>query len=475
MGRQFSRNKEASTEVAELLNQFVGKQQSEKAKRPQKQAVEWLESMWNEEALSRNKWGNWVLECAKNPDDLRPRVKALKDERAAKQREREERKKREEEEAERQRLEAEARREARRKRAEERKKQEEEEAERQRLEAEARREARRKRAEERKKQEEEEAERQRLEAEERREARRKRAEERKKLQEEEQALLAQETEAEREARLQKEEAERRKREEEKAEKQRLAAEQAEARREAQRQKQEVLAAARKKREEERAERQRLAEEAAEERREARRQLLAAREAEQRRLEAEEAERVRQEELEEKRRELDRRWAENAVRRQQQAREHQKVVWSYVMGVGIAIGLLFGLWVISRGFDVSVAKTGLVWPWCWWHIKFIVGLGFVLNIILFILANETHPGTRDTISEERYKEIGSPQVGRFVVVSVVITLGMFIYALCHLFSVLGFSVRALGTGLLFVVEFPVVGMLGVLLTFLCNGLLWGHYE
>lgn len=224
-------------------------------------------------------------------------------------------------------------------------------------------------------------------------------------------------------------------------------------------------------------------EQAEEKRRREREKRLAEEAERRereKREAEEEERRRQEEearlqREEERRERAKRRAEEAERRRQEAEVSRRLVWSNVFGVGIALALLGALWGICHGLDEPFAKTGVVWPWCWWHIKFVVGLGIVTTLVLGVFTFGVKPGERNLISKERYKDVISPLISKYVAVYFLVVLGMFIYALCHLFGMLGFSIRAFGAGLLFVAEFPVVGITGMILGLLLNGLLWGQYE
>lgn len=375
-GGGFSTKQDVSAEVSEILGQSFSKfHSSEQSATTEELSKHWLEAVWNEEVLHRSKWEKWVLECAKNPDNLNSRVKQLKEDREAKRREEE------------------------------------------------------KREEERRKRKEEEAE-------------QKRREER-------------ETEARRAA-------QRRAREKREAERQRLA--------------------------EEEEEKKRLEEQEAEARRQKRRQERAKRKAEEAAQFAEEVADIKiamrnrkaeKERIKDERRQKEREGAEAAYQEKIQElrkwnNEKWRLGWTWFSGIALVAMPLFVFFIRRHGFDVALARTKVVWPWCWWHLKFGVGVELLaiggLAMVFAIVSEDDDK----IVAGQRFENDVNPLIERFFMISVYVVIVMLICAIWHTFGTLGFAFRSFGVSLLLIGECLVHAMVASAAYFLFNGVLWHRY-
>jgi hypothetical protein len=154
---------------------------------------------------------------------------------------------------------------------------------------------------------------------------------------------------------------------------------------------------------------------------------------------------------------------------------RRVVCSWILRIGSILAVLGICWGILRRFDVVFAQTGKVWPWCWWHLRFVVGLGFLVNLFLILTWTVWKPGNGKSSISSETAEKAVESISNFAMLNVLAAFGMFFYAVWHLFGVLGFSFRVFGMVLFFLLEYFVIIVGCFNLMMVCGGLLWGHYE
>jgi len=146
------------------------------------------------------------------------------------------------------------------------------------------------------------------------------------------------------------------------------------------------------------------------------------------------------------------------------------------GLAAAAALALAFWCIGRGFEAALAETGRIAPWCWWHLKFVVGPSLLAVMVLataYLLEESGGRGER-VVSPERYDSHVAPTAWVPMVLVVCVVVEGTVYAVCHAFGVLGLSFRAIGLALLFLAEIPVVGLAGLIAFLLFHGKLWNRF-